>query len=175
MTNKNIDIQSIVNEKVAEMLEKDDVVKRIEDNIEKAITSALDDAVSSYSVKRVLSDKIEKEVSENLKSLNFSAYTNKIVDNIAKVMEAEAGKDLTEKIIDTYKEFFEKKEEISIDEVVESYVEYLNESLDNSEKPDYYFVQLSVEDYDWAPNDYAKLSLQKEDESEQLGKKVGYK
>lgn len=169
MTNL-INIQEIVNNKVESMLSDGNIVKTIESNIEKAIVSSLNDAVSSYSVSRVIKDKLESEITKQLADINLSAYTGKILNDICVIIEKESSKDFSERIKKTFSDLFlsDIPESISICNIAEKYADYLNEDLSDEDKPcDGYYARLTEDDdryglsYRWVT-----LKLKVEDKNE---------
>ena len=83
----NIDINSIVNNKLKEMEENKTIETLLEENIEKAITKGIEGALDSYSLLRQIEDKVEKQVSEVVNDIGFTAYNSFIAEKIKQKVE----------------------------------------------------------------------------------------
>lgn len=146
--NSTQEIKEIVNNKIETMLQDSIIEKHITETVEKNILSAIDSAISHYEIKDIIKNKLQSEISTELKDLSFSAYTGKIIENVCAIINNEANKNLTDKVRAFYKDLFEEpKETISIQEIVDKYVSYMTNKKDD--------------DYESMPN-YAKITIQKQ-------------
>ncbi|NFL75344.1 hypothetical protein FDB81_06280 [Clostridium sporogenes] len=131
----NIDINAIVNNKLKEMEENKQIEKLLEENIEKAITNGIEGALESYSLRRQIEDKVEKQVSEVVKDIGFTGYNGFIAEKIKQITEDVCRDDIADKIQKTFNELLVvKRENIRLSEIFEEYRDYMCESTDEAEK-----------------------------------------
>lgn len=157
----NIDISKIINDKIKNMDENKIVEKAIEDTIEKTIIKAVTDSIDGYSMKRLIEDKVEKEVSEVVSQVGFTAYNSFIAEKIKKITEGVINDDISKKIEQTFNEILVmKRDNIKLSEICEKYREYICEEVEESEKYSLENFYVSVEDkgypYDWLEFKFAK-------------------
>lgn len=146
--NSTQEIKEIVNNKIESMLQDGAIEKQITDAVEKNVLSAINSAIDHYEIKGIIKDKLQSEISTELKDLSFSAYTSKIIESVCAIIDHEKSKDLTDKVRAFYKDLFEEpKETITVQKIVDKYVEYMT-----SKKED---------DYESMP-DYAKITITKQ-------------
>ncbi|NFQ87512.1 hypothetical protein FDG04_20065, partial [Clostridium sporogenes] len=107
----NIDINAIVNNKLKEMEENKQIEKLLEENIEKAITNGIEGALESYSLRRQIEDKVEKQVSEVVKDIGFTGYNGFIAEKIKQITEDVCRDDIADKIQKTFNELLVVKRE----------------------------------------------------------------
>ena len=147
----NIDIKSIINNKINEMDKNNEVQKCIEEGIQKAIIESVKDALDGYSIKKMIRDKMKEEISQNLESLDFSSYNSFIADKIKSIVEGTCKKDLCDKIEKTFNEIFvNKRENIKLSEIIEKYRDWICENVEEYEKYDLenFYVDFN-EDNNW--------------------------
>ncbi len=134
-----LDIQNIVNEKVASMIDNSEIQKKIEDTVEKELLNAIAHSVSNWEIQKILKNKIETEISTSLSILDFKGYTNKIIKQIANIIEKEQNKELADKVLKEFKDLYIKPEnlEFTLDELISKYTEYVKE-MDDDEYCDKY-------------------------------------
>lgn len=146
--NNTQEIKEIVNNKIDTMLKDGAIEKQIEDTVEKNVLSAISSAIDHYEIKNIIKDKLQAEISTELRDLSFGAYTSKIIETVCSIIEQESCKDLTDKVRAFYKDLFEEpKETIKVQEIVDKYVEYMIGKHDDN--------------YESMP-DYAKVSIVKQ-------------
>lgn len=146
--NSTQEIKEIVNNKIESMLQDGVIEKQITDAVEKNVLSAINSAIDHYEIKGIIKDKLQSEISTELKDLSFSTYTSKIIENVCTIINQEANRDLTDKVRAFYKDLFEEpKETITVQKIVDKYVEYMTSKKDD--------------DYESIP-DYAKITIEKQ-------------
>lgn len=145
--NNTQEIKEIVNNKIESMLQDGVIEKQITDAVEKNVLSAINSAIDHYEIKGIIKDKLQSEISTELKDLSFSAYTSKIIESVCAIIDHEKSKDLTDKVRAFYKDLFEEpKETITVQEIVDKYVKFMTCKHDD--------------DYESIP-DYAKVTIKK--------------
>lgn len=156
----NIDINAIVNNKLKKMEENKQIEKLLEENIEKAITKGIEGALDSYSLKRQIEDKVEKQVSEVVKDIGFTGYNGFITEKIKQITEDVCRDDIADKIQKTFNELLVvKRENIKLSEIFEEYRDYMCESTDEYEKYQLENFWIDVnedEEYKWLTFKMAK-------------------
>lgn len=137
-----LDIQKIINDKVTGMLENKEIQQKIEETIEKELLRTIADSVSGYDIRRILEEKIKKEVSDEVSTLSFSGYTTKIVKQVAQIIEKEQNKDLAEKVLKEFNALFiqPENEKLTVDKIIDLYLDYIKQDEDNRDKTVYYSV-----------------------------------
>lgn len=144
--NNTQEIKEIVNNKIESMLQDGVIEKQITDAVEKNVLSAINSAIDHYEIKGIIKDKLQSEISTELKDLSFSAYTSKIIESVCAIIDHEKCKDLTDKVRAFYKDLFEEpKETITVQKIIDKYVEYMTSKKDD--------------DYESIPN-YAKITIE---------------
>ena len=118
----NIDIQEIVNAKLKEMEEGKVLENLISSTVEKAVTKAVTDAIDGYSIKRILEDKIEKDVKSGIADIGFTAYNTLIVNKVRELMESIVKEDLAIKVTGLFENvLINKRETIKLSEIIKEY------------------------------------------------------
>lgn len=118
----NIDIQEIVNAKLKEMEEGKVLENLISSTVEKAVTNAVTDAIDGYSIRRILEDKIEKDVKAGVADIGFTAYNTLIVNKVRELMESIVKEDLATKVTGLFENvLINKRETIKLSEIIEEY------------------------------------------------------
>lgn len=154
-----IDIQEIINQKVKDMEETKVVEKAIEDTLEKTILKAVTDALDGYSLKRMLEDKVTKEISEVVSSIGFTAYNSFIAEKVKKIVEDTCYGDISNKIQKTFNDILiVKKESIKLSEICELYRDYICENTEDEEKYslERFHVEFEESEYGWLEITFAK-------------------
>jgi len=155
----NINIQEIVDQKIAEMDESGTITKMVGEMIEKAILKTVTDTFESYHLQRTLQDKLEKEVSEVAANIGFTAYNSFIAQKLKEVTEGEIRADITDKIQKTMDAILiAKRESVKLSEIFEKYRDWLNESVDESDKHERkrFHVKFEESDRRWYDIELAK-------------------
>lgn len=143
-----LDIQKIVNDKITGMLENKEIQTKIEETIENVLIRTINDSISNYDIRNILENKMKKEVSETVETLDLSGYTNKIIQYIGQIIENEQNKDLSEKIKNEFNQLFNnKKEKISQDDIINAYEEYIKNTQDEWYDKTIYFDVTTRSDY----------------------------
>lgn len=126
----NIDIQEIVNAKLKEMEEGKVIETLITGTVEKAVTSAVKDAIDGYSIKRILEKKIEEDVKAGIEQVGFIAYNTIVANQVNNLINSVIKDDLAQKISGVFESvMLNKREEVKMSEIVEEYRK-LYEDLD---------------------------------------------
>lgn len=168
----NINISGIVNNKIKEMEENKIVEKLIEENIEKIISKAVIDAIDGYRVKSEIEDKIEKEVSEVIKTIGFEGYNTFIAEKLKQITDGVLHEDLQNKVSKAMDDIFLKKvKSIKLSEIFEKYREYLCNSLEYYEKDDMdneFYANIEEHEHGWLkiklgeeePDSYSRCDIE---------------
>lgn len=156
-----IDIQEIINTKIKDMEEKKVVEKCIEETIEKTVIKAVTSAIDGYTIERLIKDKVEKEVSEVVSAIGFTAYNGFIAEKIKKIVEDTCNADISEKIEKTFNEILiNKRENVKLSEICEKYRNYICEAADEDEKYslEHFYVNIEAKEYpyNWLTFTFAK-------------------
>lgn len=165
----NIDINAIVNNKLREMEENNTIEKLLEENIEKAITKGIEGALDSYSLKRQIEDKVEKQVSEVVKEIGFTGYNSFISEKVKMITEEICREDISEKIQKTFNEILVvKRENVKLSEIFEKYRDYMNENTDEADKYslENFWVSVEESEYGWITFKMAKEKTDRYSRSE---------
>lgn len=155
----HIDINAIVNNKLKEMDDNKTIEKLLAENIEKAITNGIESALDSYSLKRIIKEKVELEVSEVVSQIGFTGYNSFIADRVKDITEGVCRGDIANKIQKTFNDILVlKRESIKLSEIFKKYKEYLEEHLDEDEKYslENFYVDVKQSEYGWLTFDMAK-------------------
>lgn len=161
----NINISEIVNNKISEMEKNKVVEKAIEDTIHKTVLSSITDALGDYKLKRIITEKIEKEVSQVVSKLGFTAYNTFIVNEVKKIMEGAVSEDLIIKIEKTFKDMLiNKKENIKLSEICKEFKSYMCNYTDEEEQHELETFHISIkeeEEYGWINCVFSKEESEK--------------
>lgn len=144
---EQLNIQEIASAKIKAMHKSGEIQKRIEDGIQSTIEKTIDSAVNDYTFKSAIEKKIETELSEVAKNINFSAYTSFLTQKMDQVIGKYVKGELAKKIKDEFsKIYLQKRESIKLSEIFDFYTKWLNEKLDNNEKQSWERYQIDMED-----------------------------
>lgn len=131
-----IDIQEIVNAKLKEMEEGKVLETLITSTVEKAVTKAVTDAIGGYSIKRILEDKIEKDVKAGVEQVGFTAYNTLVTEQVSNLINTVLKDDLAEKVQRIFEQIMiNKRESIKLSEIIDEYKK-LYEDMDYDEYRD---------------------------------------
>lgn len=164
-----IDFAEIIGDKLLQMANEGVIEKQIEESIETVITKAVKDACESYSLKKEIENKIEKEVSDAVNKIGFTGYNQYIVDTFNSMVKSMLVDDVRKKISDTFNQLFIKKvDRIKMSEIAKMYRDMMLE-MDDGEKYEYdnnFFVSFdeddNYDDFRWITITFA-LEEQKKD------------
>ena len=159
MSYEILDLKTIINNKITNMLENKVIQEKIEKTIEDVLLRTITDSISNYDIRNILEKKMKDDVSECVKDLDLTGYTNKIIQQIGQIIEKEQNKDLSDKILQEYNSLFvSKKDKITEQQIIDAYEEYIKETQDNYyDKTIYYDVKVEQRYYsEWVE---IKLSL----------------
>lgn len=120
----NIDIQALVNAKLKEMEEGKVLENLISKTVESAVTKAVTDAIDGYSIKRVIKEKIEKDVKAGVEEVGFCAYNTIVADQVKNLINSVIKDDVAEKLNKIFTDvMINKRETIKLSEIVDKYKE----------------------------------------------------
>jgi hypothetical protein len=130
-----LNIQAIADNKIQSMHDSGEIQRRIEDDVEKMINSAIDSALSGYQLHRDIEDVISKSVSSTVKEIGFSAYNGFIAQTIKNITEGAMRDDVAQKIQKVFNDMMVVKHDgIKLSEIFDKYREWVCENADESEK-----------------------------------------
>ena len=105
----NIDVDAIVSEKLRQLNEDGVIQKSIEDTLEKSLLSAVTEAINGYKIKREIQEKVEKQISGVVTSLDFSSYNAIMIQKMRELINAYAGDDVAKKVTEMLESLFVSK------------------------------------------------------------------
>lgn len=141
-----LNIQEIANARIAELHQSGSIKKQIEDGIDKTIKSAIEDAVSSYSFKREIENKVAKELSVVANTIGFDGYAKHLTQKLNNIISKYAKGELAKKIEKEFSSIYlDKRESIKLSEIFEAYKDYLQNELDWEEQIDWGGIRLERE------------------------------
>lgn len=149
------EIEKIVTNKVAEMINDGTLKKKIEEDVEQQILGSLSSAVKSWEIEDIIKKKLKGELSEELSNLSFEGYTNKVIEAVCKIVSIEENTDLTERVKLFYKDVFGKTEgAVKIQTIIDKYVEEMTDKKEDSccfdDLSDYSSISISYDErHDW--------------------------
>lgn len=127
----NIDVDAIIGEKLRQLDEDGVIRKAIEDALEKSLLSAVTEAINGYKIKREIQEKVEKQISGVVTSLDFSSYNAIMIQKMRELINAYAGDDVAKKVTEMLESLFvSKRESIKLSEIFESYRKYIIADMD---------------------------------------------
>lgn len=143
-----MDIQKIVNEKVEEIISSGEIVKRIEDDIEKSIISAIDSKLDSYSFKNDLEKQLSASIDPALKSIDMSGYGELVKQRFQNIVDQVLNQDLSEKVEKFYSDLFTSSNEPI---KLSTFLEVVKESYrKEDEYSGEYYLSIEYDDsHDW--------------------------
>lgn len=129
-----MDINKIINEKLAEMEENGAIEKAIADNIEKTVINAVNSVMNSYGLQRSIEDKLRDEVNTIVAKVGFTAYNSYITDVIEKLLKEQAREDVKDKLTKCFEKAFKQKYEcFKLSDIAKAYKEMID-GLDIDER-----------------------------------------
>lgn len=148
-----IDVQAIVNGKIAQLEANKTIETAIADTFEKSIVKAITDALDGYSLKRDIEKKVSDQVSSVVADLDFSTYNGFIVSKMKQITEEICREDLCKKIEAAFTNMFIcKRENIKLSEIFEKYKEIVCESVEEQEQYErrHFHIKCSTDErYGW--------------------------
>ena len=166
----SIDINKIVQKKIAEMEESGEIKKHLEDKLQSLILDSVSSALSDYDLKRQLQKKIENCISPCLDTLDFTAYNSFICEKIKQITEQELQEDIAKKVSSTFENIFMlKRENIKLSEIFKAYREWIIDDLEDDEKYELcneFYASIEKEDSFWLR---CGISKEEPDKSTYLG------
>jgi len=101
-----MNIKKIINDKIKELFEGNEIKEKIEESIEGAIKNTIKETFSGYSFERKIKEKLEKEIDPILESVDLSAYKNIIHARVEETIKGTLDSDLAEKALNQYNLLF---------------------------------------------------------------------
>ena len=139
-----INIESITNDYLKKMEDEGFFNKLIEENIHKTITSAIENCFDSWSLKKKIEERIEKEFIGKFDGIGLSAYSNFIENSITNIINEHIKGELADKLNNNIKNLLlRKREYINLSEIVKEYIEYIRCKYE-----DIYMYKEDIEKYD---------------------------
>ncbi len=146
-----LDIQQIVNQKLAEMAENKTIETQIQKTLEKSVNEAVTDALSDYTFTKNIKDKLRDTVGKSLDGFDFSSYHGFITDYFNQLVNHHLKEDIKAKIEQSFNQIlFVKRDSIKLSEIYDAYRDFLLEHLRESEKYDlnnYFYHEISRDKY----------------------------
>lgn len=156
----NIDVDAIVGEKLRQLDEGGVVQKAIEDTLEKSLLSAVTEAINGYKIKREIQEKVEKQISGVVTSLDFSSYNAIMIQKMRELINAYAGDDVAKKATEMLESLFvSKRESVKLSEIFEAYRKYVIADMDYN---DHIRGDEFLADYDTTEAHWVKVSFGKD-------------
>ena len=130
-----LDVNKIVNDKIAVLEESGAIQKQIEDSIEKTVMKAITDALEDYSLKRDIEKQVKECVSGVAAEIGFSAYNGFIAEKIKQITESVMHEDVAKKIQDIFDDMLIMKHDgIKLSEIFNKYRKWVCEDTDEADK-----------------------------------------
>jgi hypothetical protein len=102
---------------------------------------------------------MEKEISEVVSSIGFTAYNSYISEKVKKIVEDTCYSDISDKIQKTFNDILViKRDSVKISEICKLYRDYICENTDESEKYslESFHVEIKESEYGWLDFTFAK-------------------
>lgn len=149
----NLNIQEIADSKIKSMHESGEIKKRIEDDIEKTVLKAIDNALNGYEIHREIEKQVSDNVSSVIKDIGFSGYNGFIAKTIKEITEGVMRDDVVQKIQKVFNDMLIIKHDgIKLSEIFDAYRKWICENVDEEDKYDRQHFVCDIEtkeDGDW--------------------------
>lgn len=131
-----VDFEKIIKNKVSQMENDGSIEKRINDDIEKLIYSAIDSAIGDYGLKRSVESSISANLGNIVENLGMDSYTGFILQRVKAIIADHMNNDFAEKVSNTLKDtiFAPVTGEHKLSDIFKKYHAYLDENVDLDEK-----------------------------------------
>lgn len=156
----NIDISKIIEDKIKDMEEKKIVETTIQETLQNSIVAAVKSALEGYTLRHMIEDKMEKEVSNVVSNIGFTGYNGFIAEKVKEIVQGTLNEDIVAKITKKFNEILvRKRDKIKLSEICDFYRKYICENTDESEQYDLQYFHVSInenEEYHWIDVEFAK-------------------
>lgn len=130
-----INISELVNNKIKELEESKKIEETITNTLEKTILSAVEDAMGSYEIRRIVKSNLTEQISTIISDIGLEGYNTFIAEKLKQIIDGTCKKDIEQKIQETFKNLLiVKREKIKLSEIFSTYREWISENLDDDEK-----------------------------------------
>lgn len=134
MIDMELNITQIVEDKLQEMEKHKTIEKVIGETIENSIVKAVESALGGYKLRSKIEEKFELEVSGIVNEVGISGYNQYIADTFRRLTEVQMKEEIREKIAGSFENIFVKKrEKIQLSEIVDEYMIYLRDQVEDYE------------------------------------------
>ncbi len=131
----NLNIQAIADEKIQAMHESGEIKKRIEDDVQKTVLSAIDSAINGYEIRNQIEKSVTESVSSVVKEIGFTGYNGFIAQTIKSITEGVMREDVAQKIQKVFSDMLIVKHDgIKLSEIFQAYRKWVCENTDESDK-----------------------------------------
>lgn len=143
----SVNFEEIIRAKVAQMEQDGVIEKRINDDVEKLINNAIDSALDTYEIRKIVRDSITADLGKVAESLSLDAYSGFIIQRVKAIIEEHMSEDLAKKIGMTLTEtvFAPVSGTHTLSGIFKRYHAFINEFVDENERRDRgeYLAELS--------------------------------
>lgn len=160
-----LNIQAIADSKIQAMHESGEIKKRIEDDVEKTVLSAIGSAINGYEIRREIEKSVSKGVSSVLEDLDFTSYNGFIAEKVKQLTQGALRDDVAKKIQDTFQDIFiVKRDKVKLSEILGAYRKWICEDTDEADKYslESFFVEMNDRQPEYSWIDFT-LSKEKQD------------
>lgn len=114
-----MDIQKIINNKVAELVEGEVIEKLVAETVETSIKKEIESYFSGWNFRRDIEDKLKEEISPMLKTIDFSGYRQVMINQMVAVVSSIQGEEFAQMAKSEFESIFGKHESIKLTELFE--------------------------------------------------------
>lgn len=143
----SVNFEEIIRAKVAQMEQDGVIEKRINDDVEKLINNAIDSALDTYEIRKIVRDSITADLGKVAESLSLDAYSGFIIQRVKAIIEEHMSEDLAKKIGMTLTEtvFAPVSGTHTLSGIFKRYHAFINEFVDENDRRDRgeYLAELS--------------------------------
>lgn len=143
----SVNFEEIIRAKVARMEQDGAIEKRINDDVEKLINNAIDSALDSYEIRKIVKDSITADLGKVAESLSLDAYSGFVIQRVKAIIEEHMNEDIAKKIGMTLTEtvFAPVSGTHTLSGIFKRYHAFINDFVDESDRRDRgeYLAELS--------------------------------
>lgn len=149
-----IDVSNIVQDKIDRLSAEGVIEKAIAETFEKTIVKAVIDSLDSYSLRRIIEEKMTAEVSSVVAELDFHSYNSFMCEKMMQIVNQVCKENLCEKIEERFKNIFLcQTEEIKLSDIYKKFRKIACGNVDESDKYDRcdegWHYKLEESEYGW--------------------------
>lgn len=131
----NINVTEIIQSKINELQNEGAVEKAITETFKTALIKAVTDSLDSHNIRRIITDKMTKQVSKVLEQLDFQSYNGFMIEKMSQIINEICREDICQKAEKKFKDLFLcQTKEIKLSSIFEKYREIACENVDESDK-----------------------------------------